>query len=125
MVLRFRDVPQAIDQADSADEIQAVGEKALGSCLEFYMKDKQPFPLASAPKKGEIVVELPLWLSAKVALFNTMLKNRYRQVDLVEKLGIPSSEAARIVNPWKKVKIDTMVKAIKAVGGNAFLGFQL
>ena len=85
------------------------------------MDDGDAFPLASNRRKGEVLIELPLSFAAKIVLYNTMKKNKVKQADLARALDLPTSEIARIVNPWKKIKIDTLVKAIKASGGQVAL----
>lgn len=120
-VITFRDVPQAITQADSKEEIISAAIDVLKDVVSFYMDDGDAFPLASNRRKGEVLIELPLSFAAKIVLYNTMKKNKVKQADLARALNLPTSEIARIVNPWKKIKIDTLVKAIKAAGGQVAL----
>ena len=119
--ITFRDVPQAITQADSKEEIISAAIDVLKDVVSFYMDDGDAFPLASNRRKGEVLIELPLSFAAKIVLYNTMKKNKVKQADLARALDLPTSEIARIVNPWKKIKIDTLVKAIKSAGGQVAL----
>ncbi len=53
----FRDVPEAITEGDTIDEARAAAADALESALSFYISDRKPRPVSSAPKRGEHMVE--------------------------------------------------------------------
>lgn len=120
-VVTFRDVGEAITQTDSKEKVLKVALSVLEDVAEVYMEEGRPFPLASARRKGEVLIELPISFSAKVVLHNSMLKNKVRQADIARLLNIPTSEVARIVNPRTKIKIDTLALAIRATGGQIAL----
>ncbi len=117
-VLSFRDIPEAIGEASSKDEIRSNALDILEIVLDYYFKANLPIPEASAPENGEQLIELPLSFVAKIILHNTMMKNGVRSVDLARKMDISTSEAARITSPRYKTKIDTMAKAVSAAGGH-------
>lgn len=117
-VLSFRDIPEAIGEASSKDEIRSNALDILEIVLDYYFKANLPIPEASAPENGEQLIELPLSFVAKIILHNTMMKNGVRSVGLARKMDIPTSEAARITSPRYKTKIDTMAKAVSAAGGH-------
>lgn len=124
-VVSFRDVPEAITQVEKREEIVKAGISVLqDAAIGIYMEDHRPFPLASKPRKGEVLVELPLSFAAKIALYNTMIERRYRQADLAKLLDVPTSEVARLVNPNKRIKIDTLCAAVQAMGGSLSLSFR-
>ena len=117
-VLSFRDIPEAIGEASSKDEIRSNALDILEIVLDYYFKANLPIPEASAPENGEQLIELPLSFVAKIILHNTMMKNGVRSVDLARKMDISTSEAVRITSPRYKTKIDTMAKAVSAAGGH-------
>jgi antitoxin HicB len=116
-VLSFRDIPEAIGQASSKEEINTEALDILKIVLGYYFKDNLSIPEASEPEKGEQTIDLPLSLVAKIILHNTMLKNGVRPADLARRMDIPTSEVARITNPRYKTKIDTLASAVSASGG--------
>ncbi len=116
-IVEFRDVPEAATQVEKDEELQTLAADALITLFSDYMETDELIPTASQPKKGEVLVELPLSFVAKIILHNAMLENRYRPVDIAKSMGIPTSEVARITNPKHKTKIDTIAAAIKAAGG--------
>ena len=120
-VVSFRDIPEAITQVSPDEDFLEVITDALATAMEFYIEDDRIIPFASEPQSGEICIDLPLSLVGKIILHNTMLKNGKRQADIARALNIPTSEMARIVNPSRKTKIDTLAKAGVASGGRMVL----
>lgn len=120
-VVSFRDIPEAITQVSPDEDFLEVITDALATAMEFYIEDDRIIPFASEPQSGEICIDLPLSLVGKIILHNTMLKNGKRQADIARALNIPTSEMARIVNPSRKTKIDTLAKAVVASGGRMVL----
>lgn len=122
-VISFRDVPECCWFAAPDEDVQKEALEALQIALSYYFKEGKKIPTASKPKKGEVLVDLPLSYVSKIILHNTMLENRVRPVDLAKTLDVPTSEIARVTNPKIKTKIDTMALAVKAAGGNMQLTF--
>lgn len=120
-VVSFRDIPEALTQVDPNEDLVFWATDALKTAIGMYFEDGDIIPAASTPRKGEVVIDLPPSFVAKIILHNTMIENRYRQADIARTMGIPTSEVARIVNPNRKTKIDTLAVAIQAAGGKLML----
>lgn len=120
-VVSFRDIPEALTQADSNEDLVFWATDALKTAIGMYFEDGDIIPAASEPQKGEIVIDLPPSFVAKIILHNAMIKNRLRQADIARAMNIPTPEVARIVNPKHKTKIDTIATAIQAAGGKLVL----
>lgn len=65
-VVTFRDIPEAITQGDTDEEARSMAADALATAMDFYFEDKRPVPMPSTAKHGEVLIELPASLSAKV-----------------------------------------------------------
>lgn len=124
-VLSFRDVPEALGQVEavSGEELMAEAQDTVMIALDYYFKNGTRIPEGSASEKGEMLVDLPLSYVSKIILHNTMIANKVRPSALARRLGIPTSEVARITNPRFKTKIDTMSEAIFAAGGSVYLSY--
>lgn len=124
-VLSFRDVPEALGQVEavSGDELMAEARDTVMIALDYYFKNGTRIPEGSASEKGEMLVDLPLSYVSKIILHNAMIANKVRPSVLARRLGIPTSEVARITNPRFKTKIDTMSEAIFAAGGSVYLSY--
>ena len=114
--ITFRDIPEAISQADSLEEAQSAALDALVTAMDFYFEDRRPVPAPSAARKGEHLVTLPASITAKVLLLNRMLAQRLRPVDLATRMNLKPQEVTRILNLHHATKIDTLAAAIKASG---------
>ena len=57
-VITFRDVPDAITQADTMKEAMEMAKDALQSALEIYEETNRPFPEPSAYRSGDVMVQL-------------------------------------------------------------------
>jgi antitoxin HicB len=72
--------------------------------------------MPSAPKRGHKLVELPASVSAKVLLFNELIGQKVRPVDLAKRLSIPRQHVTRLLDPRYSTKIDNIAAALKVLG---------
>jgi antitoxin HicB len=112
----FRDIPEAITQGDSDEEAMAMAEDVLVSAMDFYFEDRRPVPAPSAPQPGERLVELPASLAAKALLLNEMIAAGISNAELARRMGTRPQEVQRIVDLHHATKIDTIAKALGALG---------
>lgn len=115
-VVTFRDVPEAITQGDSDAEAMAMAEDVLVSAMDFYFEDRRAVPSPSAPIGDERLVELPASVSAKVLLLNALIAENMSNADLARRMGTRPQEVQRIVNLGHATKIDTIARALAAMG---------
>ena len=94
-VISFRDIPEALSQADSLEDACAMAPDALATAMEFYLDGKRPVPQPSKLLPGEELVNLPLVVAAKVALANQMLAERVRPADLARAMGVSPQQVTR------------------------------
>ena len=59
-IVSFPDVPEALTEGTSQEEVAANAADALQTALLGYMKDGIDLPRASKPRKGDPVVALPV-----------------------------------------------------------------
>ncbi|MDR3725267.1 MAG: type II toxin-antitoxin system HicB family antitoxin [Terracidiphilus sp.] len=73
-VVTFPDIPEAITQGKGMENAMAMAEEALRISMDFYVEDHRSVPSPSKPKRGQVMVALPVSVSAKVLLLNEMLR---------------------------------------------------
>jgi antitoxin HicB len=112
----FPDIPEAITCGDTLEEALKNASDALESALDFYFEDNRPVPSPSAPKRGQHLIDLPASVSAKVILFNEMLSQKVRPIELARRLSIPRQNVNRLLDPRHATKIDNIADALKALG---------
>lgn len=115
-IASFRDIPEALTEAPTLEELKELAKEALITAIDFYIEDRRPFPSPSEPQPGEFIVELPPSVIAKVLLLNAMVEKNIRPVDLANKLGITRQEASRLTDLHHSTKIDTIGRALYALG---------
>lgn len=120
-IARFCDVPEAIAEAWNLEELKNNARDALISAIDFYVEDRRVFPVGSAVKSGDIAIELPASVVAKVLLLNTMVQANVRPVDLARKMGIKPQEVTRLTDIRHATKIDTLQAALRTLGKELIL----
>lgn len=112
----FRDVPEALTEAQTIAELKDMALDALVTAIEFYIEDRRKLPEPSTPLDGEMVVTLPPSVVSKVLLLNAMVDSRIRPSELAKLMGITRQEVNRIIDLHHTTKIDTVGKALQAMG---------
>ncbi len=115
-LVTFPDIPEAITQGESMEQVFAVVQDALETALEFYFEDSRAVPAPSPIKRGGHFVELPASLSAKVLLLNEMIHQKVRPAELARRLLTTPQEVNRLTNLHHTSKIDGIAAAMKALG---------
>ena len=117
-IVTFPDVPEAITEIWDKAELEEIATDCLVTAVDFYIEDHRLFPAASKPKKDHVIVQLPISISAKILLLNTMVASNIRPADLAKKLGVKPQEVNRIIDTGHTTKIDTIAKALDVLGKN-------
>ncbi len=115
-MVSFPDVPEALTGARSREEALAMAVDALTTAMDFYFEDGRPVPAPSLPRRGQVVVDLPPSVGAKVLLLNEMLAQGKRPVDLARLMNVRPQEVTRLTTLRHPTKIDTVADALKALG---------
>ena len=110
----FPDIPEALTQGDNREEALAMALDALVTSIDFYFEDGRAVPDPSAVT-GEFV-EVPASVAAKIILLNTFLASGLTQVELAARMGIKKQEVTRLFDLHHSTKIDTIQKALAALG---------
>lgn len=115
-MVSFPDIPEALTGAPSRDEAITMAADALTTAMDFYFEDRRPVPSPSAPKRGQVMIDLPPSVGAKVLLLNEMLAQGTRPSDLARLMNIRPQEVNRLTTLRHPTKIDTVADALKALG---------
>ena len=87
-----------------------------GSLMEFYLDERRRAPAPSAAESGERLVHLPASVAAKVLLLNEQIAQGVTNAELARRMGIRPQEIQRISNLSHATKIDTIDRALRALG---------
>jgi antitoxin HicB len=112
----FPDIPEALTSGADRDEAIAMAADALTTAMEFYFEDRRPVPMPSPLKRGQVAVDLPASVAAKVLLLNEMLAQGKRPAELARLMQARPQEVTRLMNLHHPTKIDTVALALRALG---------
>jgi antitoxin HicB len=115
-VVSFPDIPEALTGAPTREEALDRAADALTTAMDFYFEDRRPVPAPSLPKRGQVMVDLPASVSAKVLLLNEMLRQDVRPAELARRMKVRPQEVNRITTLSHPTKIDTISQALAAMG---------
>ncbi|NHB91752.1 type II toxin-antitoxin system HicB family antitoxin [Photorhabdus cinerea] len=113
-VVSFPDIPEALTQGDTREEALEMARDALITAFEFYFEDNEKVPLPSEVT-GDFV-EVPISIAVKIVMLNTFIDSGLTQVELAERITVKKQEVQRIFDLRHSTKIDTVQRAMGAMG---------
>lgn len=116
LIVSFPDVPEGHSNGIGRKDALAMAADALVTAISFYFDRSQAVPLPSKPKAGQQTVALPLSVSAKVLLWNEMIRQNVKPAELARRMGISRQAAQRLTDIRHTTKIDTIAEAMEALG---------
>ena len=115
-MVSFPDIPEALTGASSREEAIEMAADALTTAMDFYFVDRRSVPPPSEAKRGQVMIDLPPSIGAKVLLLNEMLAQGTRPADLARLMNVRPQEVNRLTTLRHPTKIDTVAAALKALG---------
>jgi antitoxin HicB len=116
----FPDLPEAISQGDTQEEVQAMAEDALVTALSFYTDAGEQLPRPS-PARGRPMASVPALVAAKLALHDAMIKAGVSNVLLAHRLGVDEKVVRRLRDPLHRSHLDSVEAALRVFGKRLFL----
>jgi antitoxin HicB len=120
-VISFRDVPEAISQADTLAACSEEAAGAIQAAIEGRIMDNLDVPVASRAKRGERLVAVPVQTALKAALYLAMREQDVSRVELARRLHIDEKEARRMLDPHHATKAERLERALAVLGRHAEL----
>jgi antitoxin HicB len=115
-MVSFPDIPEALTSGASREEALDMATDALTTAMDFYFEDRRPVPAPSRPKRGQVLIDLPASVSAKVLLLNEMLRQQVKPAELARRMNVRPQEVNRITTLRHPTKIDTISQALAVLG---------
>lgn len=94
-LVRFPDIPEALTEGQTREEAFGNAQDCLVAALEGYVKAGKPIP--RPPFKGERIA-LPSLVTAKLAVYVNMQKQRWSRTRLANALGMPENSVRRLLD---------------------------
>jgi len=115
-IITFRDIPEAITQADSLDKCFVEGTDCLDEAIAGRIDDDLEIPMPSKPRRHEHIVAVPAQTAIKAALYIAMKEEKINKSELARRLDIDVREVRRMLNPHHGTKLPSMEQALAALG---------
>ena len=117
-LVTFPNVPEAITAGATREEAMAMAVDALVTAMDFYFEDRRAVPLPSPIKRGQVAVELPASVAAKILLLNELVTAGIRNAELARRMRTSAQEVTRLTDLHHPTKIDTVARALNALGAH-------
>ncbi len=115
-VATFSDIPEAITGGANRSEALAMAEDALATALAGYVHEKRDIPNPGEALPGQVLVQVPTIVAAKLALYSAMREQRVTKVELARRLGISESAVRKLANPDHRSHVGHLQRALRVVG---------
>jgi antitoxin HicB len=115
-LVSFPDIPEALTSGATREEALEMAADALTTAMDFYFQDRRAVPMPSARKRGQVLIDLPVSVAAKVLLLNEMIRQGTRNVDLARRMNVRPQEVNRLTDLHHPTKIDTISEALRSLG---------
>ena len=113
-----RDIPEMAVAFDSLDELKEKLRAFVPFVLESqYRREKKRIPLPSQALDGEERLYVPLYVQAKIALWNCMVDKGMNLQGLAEMLKVSPAQAQRYVDlSVKKASLESVEEVLHRLG---------
>lgn len=115
-VVYCEDIPELFARGDTIDSAFEAAKAALEYLIETYIEEKRLVPTPSRAKRGQLGIELPTSLAAKVLLLNEMIAQRVRPAELARMLNTTPQEVNRLTDVRHTTRIDGIAAALQVLG---------
>lgn len=123
-VVSFPDFPHAhTDGRDMRDAMEEAID-CLGSVIAQYMAEKAEIPFPSAPKRGQKLVPVPLWIAGKLGLYLAMYEKGMNNSELARRLGVGETVVRRMLDPDHDTKTKKLQAALEILGKRIVVGVE-
>ncbi|MBR7059931.1 MAG: type II toxin-antitoxin system HicB family antitoxin [Neisseriaceae bacterium] len=116
ITITFRDIPEAVTFSSDEKIAMAMAEEALFSAIEIYFMQGWKIPQPTPRQENEQAVYISDCVYSKILLHNKMLVKKVSPTLLARKMRTNISEVNRILDIHQKTQIDSISKALTAIG---------
>jgi antitoxin HicB len=122
--ITFRDLPEAITQAENIAEARIQGADCLEEAIAGRIRLEESIPEPSKSRKNDLAVSLPALMSAKAAIYLALKEAKISKSELAKRLRCDEKEIRRLLDPRHKSKIERIEAALEVLGKSLFVGYR-
>jgi antitoxin HicB len=97
-LVRFPGIPEALTEGETETEARSHAVDCVIAALEGYMKAGRTLPRQGPGHVGTDRAILPSLVTAKLAVYETMLARGWSKVKLASELGMPENSVRRLLD---------------------------
>jgi len=116
VLVTFPDVPEATTFGQDEDEALLYAVEALESALSFYVDARQPLPLPSKAKRGQLTVRPSALECAKLGVYQAMTDQGIKKAELARRLGWHMPQVDRLFDLKHASRLDQLELAARVLG---------
>lgn len=122
--ITFRDLPEAITQAEDMAEASLQGADCLEEAIAGRLRLEESIPEPSKARKGDLPISVPALMAAKAAIYLSLKEAKISKSELAKRLKCDEKEVRRLLDPKHKSKIDRIEAALEVLGKNLVVGYR-
>ena len=122
--ITFRDLPEAITQADDIPEAMLQGADCIEEAIAGRIKLEESIPEPSRVRKGELLISVPALMASKAAIYLAMKEAGISKSELAKRLKCDEKEIRRLLDPRHKSKIERIEAALEVLGKHLVVGYR-
>ena len=122
--VRFPDFPEALTGGDDFEDTLVQAADCLAETIGGRIARGDEIPPPSTTKRGQHLIDVPLYLAPKLALYLAMREIRMSNTELAKRLGVSETVVRRMLNPKHDTKPEKIQAALAALGKRIALTFE-
>lgn len=122
--VRFPDLPEALTGGDDLQDTVTQASDCLAEAIAGRIRRGDDIPAPSRLKRNQRLIDVPLYLAPKLALYLTMREQGIRNTELAERLGLSETVVRRMLDPKHDTKPEKIQAALAVLGKRIVVTFE-
>ena len=114
--VRFPDLPEALTGGDDLADTLAQAADCLAEAIAGRIARGHPIPSPSKTRRGQHLINVPLYLAPKLALYLAIRERGIPNTELARRLGVSETVIRRMLNPKHDSRPEKIQAALAALG---------
>jgi antitoxin HicB len=116
LLVRFRDLPEALTDGATLAEALDEAEDCLAEALAARLADGTAIPAPGAATPEEFAVPVEAALALKIALVKAMADRAVTAAEVARRMGVDHKEVRRMLDPRHPTKVGRLSDALRQLG---------
>jgi antitoxin HicB len=118
--ITFRDLPEAITQAEEGESLDAIAGECLSEALAARLDDGEEIPPPSTRKSDKRFAFPETNIEHKIEFHYAFRKSGLTQVELAKRMGVTPLVVRRLLDPRHKSHVQQYDEALRALGASLY-----